>query len=702
MILINLDDLNDGNNQSEQLPQLRLLSYDEESDGPKIVGHMRLYFRESVRTGGRSSSHRLYVPVARYNRRHFPFEGPFISLMPRIPIFSNRRDKQTIINTKHGLKGPEIPKIDPSTNRFMGNIRINYGSFSIPRQSETVIEHISDYKEDDDNDSDDYEEKEERNTYRESPNRYKSRQKPRTHYRPTSKRSRSSVKYPTTTKPTETTTKRPLNRKEFDISRYWGNLSPYRPSNGFGVKYNEIPSDCTTSQVHILHRHGQRFPSGTFDDGGNTQRFADRVTNASRYGKLRATGSLSFLNKYEYKLGLDLLTAIGSTTAFTSGSNFWTQYGRFLYENMSNSTQWNDSLNVFADGSPRRKPFIRTTSQARIYESARWWASGFFNNPDGGSSNTSYDLLIIPEGGTENNTLASYDSCTNYNDPTIVFIGDTAQAVFYNNYLKDAVGRFSTHLNSDFNLTAMDVYAMQTICPYEVAYFGSSDFCSLFTDQEWIDFGYSLSIQFYGDYSFGNPTGRAQGIGYVQELLARLQNRYIDISESSVNSTLDNNPTTFPLGQPFYLDYSHDDIIVSVLTALGMEYFKGPSTGLPYDIPHAPNPPENFDLSQMTPFGARLFTEVLTCSSSNPKVKKTKSTVYSKPNITNGTKFIRMQLNEKTLPLHTIGCPVRSDGLCSLEDFLVATAKTNEEAQYAAACFGDYAAKKLITSQVSN
>ncbi|CAF3936116.1 unnamed protein product, partial [Adineta steineri] len=494
----------------------------------------------------------------------------------------------------------------------------------------------------------------------------------------------------------------PLNRKEFDISRYWGNLSPYRPSNGFGVKYNEIPSDCTTSQVHILHRHGQRFPSGTFDDGGNTQRFADKVTNASRCGKLRATGSLAFLNKYEYKLGLNLLTAIGSTTAFTSGSNFWTQYGRFLYENMSNSTQWNDSLNVFADGSPRRKPFIRTTSQARIYESARWWASGFFNNPDGGSSNTSYDLLIIPEGGTENNTLASYDSCTNYNDPTIVFIGDTAQAVFYNNYLKDAVGRFSTHLNSDFNLTAMDVYAMQTICPYEVAYFGSSDFCSLFTDQEWIDFGYSLSIQFYGDYSFGNPTGRAQGIGYVQELLARLQNRYIDISESSVNSTLDNNPTTFPLGQPFYLDYSHDDIIVSVLTALGMEYFKGSSTGLPYDIPHAPNPPENFDLSQMTPFGARLFTEVLTCSSSNPKVKKTKSTVYSKPNITDGRKFIRMQLNEKTLPLHTIGCPVRSDGLCSLEDFLVATSKTNEEAQYAAACFGDYAAKKLITSQVSN
>ncbi|CAF4335453.1 unnamed protein product, partial [Adineta steineri] len=64
-------DFNDSNDQSEQFPQLRLSSYDEESDGPEIVGHMRLYFRESIRTGGRSSSHRLHVPVARYNRRHF-------------------------------------------------------------------------------------------------------------------------------------------------------------------------------------------------------------------------------------------------------------------------------------------------------------------------------------------------------------------------------------------------------------------------------------------------------------------------------------------------------------------------------------------------------------------------------------------------------------------------------------------------------
>ena len=63
----------------------------------------------------------------------------------------------------------------------------------------------------------------------------------------------------------------------------------------------------------------------------------------------------------------------------------------------------------------------------------------------------------------------------------------------------------------------------------------------------------------YYDYSYGNPTGRAQGIGYLQELLARLQHTYINSSNSSVNYTIDNNPTTFPLGQPFYADFTHDD-----------------------------------------------------------------------------------------------------------------------------------------------
>jgi hypothetical protein len=47
---------------------------------------------------------------------------------------------------------------------------------------------------------------------------------------------------------------------------------------------------------------------------------------------------------------------------------------------------------------------------------------------------------------------------------------------------------------------------------------------------------------------------QAQGIGYVQELLARLKNQTITVSDTSVNATIDSDLSTFPLGQPFYLD----------------------------------------------------------------------------------------------------------------------------------------------------
>lgn len=108
----------------------------------------------------------------------------------------------------------------------------------------------------------------------------------------------------------------------------------------------------------------------------------------------------------------------------------------------------------------------------------------------------------------------------------------------------------------------------------------------------------------------GNPTGRAQGLGYQQELLARLTKQYLTSSNSSVNYTITNNPEDFPLDRPFYADFSHDDIIISVLTSMSVDYFREhPSlTQFP------PDPDRHFILSHLTPFGARLYTEVIGCA----------------------------------------------------------------------------------------
>ncbi len=66
-------------------------------------------------------------------------------------------------------------------------------------------------------------------------------------------------------------------------------------------------------------------------------------------------------------------------------------------------------------------------------------------------------------------------------------------------------------------------------------------------------------------YSFGpgNPASAAQGVGYVQELVARLTQTPIDDFSTVLNRTLDGNNVTFPLHQPVYVDATHDTVITT-------------------------------------------------------------------------------------------------------------------------------------------
>lgn len=485
------------------------------------------------------------------------------------------------------------------------------------------------------------------------------------------------------------------------ISRYWGQISTYQdnPENYFGVQNVGLPDGCQVVQAHTLQRHANRFPTGYFDDGINDENFAAKVFNFTQGGiKTGFTGPLAFLNTYRYIMGESYLTGLGAAVEFQSGVQFWNRYGRTLY----NATKGQLAYNATG----RAKPVLRTTGQSRIENSQINWALGFFGpsfnvTPDPTLStlaNPPFDVVIIPEGGTENNTLASYDSC--FNDDN-AFNGDIGDRDMFGEYvpmyLKAATARLQQHAPAGFTLNVNDTYAMQSICAYETQYIDSSDFCGLFTADEWAGFENSLDIEYYYDYSYGAPTGRAQGVGYLQELLARLTNQYITSSNSSVNSTYDNNAAQFPLGRPFYADFSHDDIIISVLTAMSMDYFKDPPSLKQYP----PNPDRHFILSHLTPFGARLVTEVVSCNAANPDTVQSHRTQYyptqySWNNSTANYKFIRQRLNNGILPLNTIRggmCAGRSDGLCSMENFLASQYAAEKLANYDFSCFANYTLK---------
>ncbi|KAL1306145.1 hypothetical protein AAFC00_004257 [Neodothiora populina] len=487
------------------------------------------------------------------------------------------------------------------------------------------------------------------------------------------------------------------------ISHYWGVVSPYSDNadDYFGVNDIGLPDRCQLEQAHTLQRHANRFPTSYLVDGINDENFAAKVKNWTQaHPATSFIGPLAFLNSYEYLLGESLLTGLGAATEFSSGVAFWNRYGRTLYNAAPGQLAYNATA---ANGTARPKPVLRTTGQSRIENSQISWALGFFGPsfqtvPDPTLKNFTdgdlFDVVIIPEGGTENNTLASYDSCFNDYTAGIGDLGDSDVEKYIPRYLVNATARLQAYAPAGFKLTLNDTYAMQSICAYEQNYISSSDFCSLFTLDEWDGFENTIDIQYYYDYGYGNPTGRAQGIGYLQELIARLTNQYITSSNSSVNSSLTDNARDFPLGRPFYADFSHDDIIISVMAAMSLDYFReAPSlTQFP------PNPKRHFNMAKLTPFGARLVTEVIGCSSPSPVAVHKHRTQYRPDqygyNAANAThKFIRMRLNNGILPLDTIrggACVGRTDGMCAMDKFLSSQETAYAQSNYDYACFANY------------
>ncbi|KAJ8059065.1 hypothetical protein OCU04_012042 [Sclerotinia nivalis] len=496
------------------------------------------------------------------------------------------------------------------------------------------------------------------------------------------------------------------------IQKYWGEMTPYADNEEdyFGVDYVGLPEGCQVESVQVLQRHAERFQTTSVDDGANDERFAEKVANfTSTSSNATFTGPLSFLNTYEYPMVENgLLTGVGAVTEFSAGVSFWNRYGRILYGASAGQLAYDP---LYANGTARPKITLRTTSQSRIENSQINWALGFFGPsyatiPDPTFENVTagFDVVIITEGGSENNnTLASYYSCSNDNTDGIWNIGDYDIYTYLPRYLGSATKRLQKYAPSGFELTYNDTYAMQSICAYEYAYIGMSAFCGLFTEDEWAGFESTLDMIYWYDFAYGNPTGRAQGIGYVQELLARLQHQYIPSSNTSVNSTLDDNPSTFPLDQKFYADFSHDDIIVSVLTAMGMDYFRE----APSLTQYPPNPDRNFIVSRMTPFGARLVTETIGCSSADPFPERTSKVHYTptqygydSANATN--KFIRMRLNHGILPLDTIrggACKGRVDGMCEMDKFLESQSNATAMANYDYVCFGNITIANITSGE---
>ncbi|KAF9218807.1 phosphoglycerate mutase-like protein [Gyrodon lividus] len=337
--------------------------------------------------------------------------------------------------------------------------------------------------------------------------------------------------------------------RPFNLFRSWGNLSPWYsvPRGAFGIDEGpEPPEKCEIKGVHVLHRHGARYPTAWTNFGGPAT-LAKRLHESTK--QWEATGRLAFLNDWTYKLGEEVLTPFGRQQLYDLGVSMRLKYG-FLLENFT---------------AQNRLPVFRTESQDRMHASAINFALGFFGWP----IEDKYEQVIMIEASGFNNTLAPYDTCPNANahgkaDRSLRYVRQWTRI-----YLEEARQRLQADLRpieeggEGLELEIEDVYRMQQMCAYETVALGYSKFCELFTQDEWEGFNYALDLSFWYDSAFGSPVARVQGLGYLQELISRLTHTPIASHNSSTNATLHSDERMWPVDDVMYVDATHEVVVLN-------------------------------------------------------------------------------------------------------------------------------------------
>lgn len=141
---------------------------------------------------------------------------------------------------------------------------------------------------------------------------------------------------------------------------------------------------------------------------------------------------------------------------------------------------------------------------------------------------------------------------------------------------------------------------------------------------------------------YGQALGPVQGVGYVNELLARLTGQPVR-DHTQTNATLDASPATFPLNRTLYADFSHDNQMAAIFAALGLFRQRAPLD------PVKPDARRTWWTTRLVPFSGRMVVEKVRCAGQREEL-------------------VRILVNDAVQPQEFCGSP--AGGLCGLQAFV--------------------------------
>ncbi|KAF5621278.1 3-phytase A [Fusarium sp. NRRL 52700] len=370
-----------------------------------------------------------------------------------------------------------------------------------------------------------------------------------------------------------------------DISKLWGQYSSF-----FSVPSeidSSTPDDCEVTIGIALSRHGARYPTAgkTTAYSATIARLQKSVTN---YGK-----GYEWLKDYEYSLGSEDLTDFGQDQMTDSGKAFYERYIGLA---------------------EKTEPFMRASGSDRVIMSSHNFTQGFYASRGESGDDHTDDILVIPEEPGINNTL-SHGTCSSFEDNDE--IGDnSAQTTWGNKFLPPIRDRLNRNLHKA-KLSLQETIYLMDLCPFNTVNtpdgVGQSRFCDLFSTEDWRSYDYYMTLGKYYEYGNGNAMGPTQGVGYVNELVSRLTRKPVN-DHTTTNRTLDANPETFPLDRALYADFSHDNTMVSIFSAMGL--YNSTSKLPKHHIVPAIRA-HGYSSAWVVPFAARMYVEKLECGATN-------------------------------------------------------------------------------------
>ncbi|KAL4763704.1 histidine phosphatase family protein [Aspergillus foveolatus] len=406
-----------------------------------------------------------------------------------------------------------------------------------------------------------------------------------------------------------------------NVSHVWGQYSPYFSIEQESALSEDVPHGCEVTFVQVLSRHGARYPTES-----KSKAYAGLIDSIQK-NATSFWGQYAFLESYNYTLGADDLTVFGENQMVDSGAKFYRRYKNLARKNT---------------------PFIRASGSDRVVASAEKFINGFRKaqlHDHGSKRATPVVNVIIPEIDGFNNTL-DHSTCMSFeNDER----ADEIEA----NFTAIIGPPIRKRLENDLpgiKLTNEDVIYLMDMCSFDTmarTAHGTelSPFCAIFTEKEWLQYDYLQSLSKYYGYGAGSPLGPAQGIGFTNELVARLTQSPVQ-DNTSTNHTLDSDPATFPLDRKLYADFSHDNSMISIFFAMGLYNGTQP---LSMDSVESIQEMDGYAASWTVPFGARAYFEVMQCEKKKEPL-------------------VRVLVNDRVVPLH--GCAVDKFGRCTLDDWV--------------------------------